>query len=290
MRVTSLRTLAFIVPLVAAACTGGGSATAPSATAASAAAKASAATATAAASPTAEPAMPLPPSAAKMKVSIVSPTNGTKVTDNALTLQVKIDGFEPTCDLAGKPLKDGTGHFHVLLDKALIDMFCVTAPKISFQNVKPGTHTITVVPALNDHAEVEDNVQSVSVDFAPTKPLAEITAASSAAKPTVKITGPSAGATVSGKFDVSVDLSNFNLSCDLEGKPNVAGYGHWHLNVDSDTGPMMGMMTMLGMTCDKTFHASTEGLTPGKHTLIAVLVDNMHAPINVSDRIDVVVK
>lgn len=75
-------------------------------------------------------------------------------------------------------------------------------------------------------------------------------------------------------------VKNFKLSCDLYGKPGVAGYGHWHLNLDSTSGPMMGMGTMAGMSCLTTFHASTAGLQPGSaHTLIATLVDNGHAPL-----------
>ncbi len=54
---------------------------------------------------------------------------------------------------------------------------------------------------------------------------------------------------------------------------------------------MMGMGTMLGMACGETFQASTEGLTAGKHTFVALLVDNQHAPLmpEVFDKVDLVV-
>ena len=40
------------------------------------------------------------------------------------------------------------------------------------------------------------------------------------------------------------------------------------------------MGTMLGMGCTNTFHASTVGLKTGeKHTIIALLADNGHAPL-----------
>jgi hypothetical protein len=54
---------------------------------------------------------------------------------------------------------------------------------------------------------------------------------------------------------------------------------------------MMGMGTMVAMACGNTFHASTSGLKPGRHTLIALLVDNGHIPFNpdVSARIGVTV-
>ena len=129
------------------------------------------------------------------------------------------------------------------------------------------------------------------VDYEPAQPLPQVAAASGTAKPSIKILSPTAGSKLSGPFDVSVDVSNFNLSCDLMGKADVPGYGHWHLNFDSDTGPMMGMMTMAGMSCQKTFHSTTQGLKPGKHTLIALLTDNGHAPFkpDIADRVEVTV-
>jgi len=42
----------------------------------------------------------------------------------------------------------------------------------------------------------------------------------------------------------------------------------------------MGMGGMMGMSCTNTIQASTAGLMPGStHTLIALLVDNEHAPL-----------
>jgi hypothetical protein len=72
----------------------------------------------------------------------------------------------------------------------------------------------------------------------------------------------------------------------------VAGYGHWHLNWDSASGAMMGMGGMQGMSCTTMLHASTVGFKTGqKHTLIALLVDNGHAPLNppIEDRVEVTI-
>jgi hypothetical protein len=41
---------------------------------------------------------------------------------------------------------------------------------------------------------------------------------------------------------------------------------------------MMGMGTMLGMSCAKTFHVSLAGIEPGKHRFFAILEDNLHVP------------
>ena len=92
-------------------------------------------------------------------------------------------------------------------------------------------------------------------------------------------------------FDFVVAAKNFKLSCDLYGKANVAGYGHWHANVDSSTKGMMGMATMLGMSCGKSFHVSLAGVKPGTHRFIAILEDNTHAPtIGVQASVNVTVK
>lgn len=148
------------------------------------------------------------------------------------------------------------------------------------QNVSPGMHTLTVLPALNDHSEVEENAASITIDYEPTHPLPALTDATFPGAPSITILSPKNGDTVLGSFDVVVQVNNFHLSCDLLGKPDVAGYGHWHLNLDTMNGPMMGMGTMLGMACTTVFHATTQGLKAGEqHTLIALLTDNGHAPL-----------
>src|SRR5712691_3813690 len=127
--------LAAAVPLLALACGGGGqTASTPK--------------------PTPHEAMEMQPGAENMKVAISSPANGTMVTANQVTLQVSPTGFQATCDQAGKPNQQGFGHYHVELDKALVNMFCTPQAVISMQNVKPGMHTLTVLPTQNDHAEI----------------------------------------------------------------------------------------------------------------------------------------
>ena len=225
--------------------------------------------------------MHLPAYAQNMKVLITSPASGTKVTDNSVTLAVQASGYTPTCALAGKADQAGSGHYHILLDKALVNMYCQPSATISLQNVAPGMHTLTAVPTLNDHTEIDENGNSITIDYEPTHPLPTITGASFAGAPAITILSPKNGATVSGTFDVVVQVTNYNLSCDLMGKPDVARYGHWHLNLDSMSGPMMGMGTMLGMACTTMFQATTQGLQPGQtHTLIALLTDNGHAPLH----------
>ena len=223
----------------------------------------------------------LPAGAKNMHVAFVSPAAGTTVTANSVTVQVRVTGYTDTCDLAGTPaMGAATGHYHVNLDGALINMFCTPDAVISLQNVKPGMHTLTAVPALDDHAEVTANARSIMFDYAPATPLPTLTGVTAAGNPSITILSPGPGATVSGSFTVAVRIKNFNASCALFGKPNLHGYGHWHLNLDSATGGMMGMGGMMAMSCTNTIRASTAGLMPGStHTLIALLVDNEHAPL-----------
>ncbi|MGD9752657.1 MAG: hypothetical protein AB7W59_16845, partial [Acidimicrobiia bacterium] len=137
-----------------------------------------------------------------------------------------------------------------------------------------------------------DNEAKITIDYQPSAPLAEIKDAEFSDPPTIKIVSPKPGDTVSGEFDVVVEVENFNLDPNLFGKPSLLGYGHWHANLDTAEGPMMGMMTMLGMSGTTTFKASTEGMAPGeKHKLIAIVADNGHAPLNpmVTDEIDITV-
>ncbi len=144
----------------------------------------------------------LPMGAEHMHVTIVSPPAGTTVTGNSVAVQVRVTGYTDTCALAGKHVMGmeatTTGHYHVLLDGALVNMFCTPAAVVSLQNVRPGMHTLTVVPALDDHAEVTANARSVMFDYAPASPLPALTAVTTSGQPSITILSPGPGATVSG--------------------------------------------------------------------------------------------
>lgn len=284
---------AAILSLIAVAC-GGAQVSQPASPSPTAAARAATPTASPLPSPaaTSKPAataaaLPLPPGAENMKVAITAPAEGAKVTANEVALRLAFTGFQPTCDLEGKDPASGKGHVHVVLDKALIDAFCTNEIKVSLQNVKAGKHTLMVIPAINNHLEVEKNAQAVNFEFAPSNPLPDIAAVTPTGPATIKIVEPKAGATVTGdSFDLKIEVANFKLNCALEGKPNVGGYGHWHLHIDNTTGPMGGLVTMLGMSCQQVFRVSTAGVSVGKHAFIAMLTDNLHAPVKVVDMVE----
>lgn len=209
------------------------------------------------------------------KVSVTVPK---VVTGNTLFANVHVRGLKLRCDLAGTGDRAGTGHYHTILDRALVDMECAHRVGISLLNVAPGKHTLEVVPTDNSHAEDPGAAKTVRFTYRPAKAQAKVTAATFAGKPTVQIISPKAGETVRGAFDLKIKVTNFNLSANLFGKADVPGYGHWHANIDSTGGPMMGMGTMLGMSGTNTFHVSLAGVKPGSHKFFAVLVDNQHAP------------
>jgi hypothetical protein len=41
---------------------------------------------------------------------------------------------------------------------------------------------------------------------------------------------------------------------------------------------MMGMGTMMRMSCQRTLRVSLAGIKPGQHTFFEILQDNQHAP------------
>lgn len=226
--------------------------------------------------------MMMQPGADKMHAKIASPAADFVLTGNTLDLTVNTSGYDDTCAWAGKEDKQGVGHYHVLLDGSLINMFCTKTVSVSMQNVSSGQHMIEVVPAQDDHTEIMDNAQEIPFTYQPSNALPQITQPGATGTPGITILSPKNGATLSGTFTVKVAFTNFKPACDLMGKPDVPGYGHWHANIDSMSGPMMGMGTMLGMSCTGTFRGTTMGLQPGStHTLFALLTDNGHAPLDV---------
>ena len=211
-------------------------------------------------------------------VTVVAPTDGLVVTDNAVAVVPQFKNWAQRCDLAGTPNVAGTGHYHIEIDGSLVNMFCGPAV-VSLENVKPGTHTLTILPAKNDHEEIEAAKVQVKIDYQPSAALPAV-GGLNVGKPTVTVLYPKNGATVSGKtFPLMFDVRNYRLSCDLLGKPKLANTGHWHVNVDTMKGPMMGMVTMLNMGCNNTLDVPLAGISKGKHTFFVLLVENQHAPL-----------
>jgi len=212
------------------------------------------------------------------KLKVLAPKTERTLIGNTLNTLVSITHFNVDCRYAGTPNRKGIGHYHIELDKSLVNIYCGPRGSISMLDVKPGKHTIEFIPAANDHADDLKAMKQISFVYEPANPLPAVQPIKFPGKPSVSIVSPKPGATVNGGFDLVVAVENFRLSCALYGKANVKGYGHWHINVDSTTKGMMGMGTMLGMSCARSFHVSLAGIKPGEHTFFAILEDNTHAP------------
>jgi len=212
------------------------------------------------------------------KLKVVAPRTGTTLTGNKLRTRVAISNFKVDCRYAGTANRKGIGHYHVELDKSLVNMFCGSRASISMLGVQPGKHTVQFIPAANDHADDLKAEKEISFTYQPANPLPAVKPLSFAGKPSISIVSPKPGATMHGGFDFVVAAKNFRLSCALYGKANVKGYGHWHANIDTTKLGMMGMGTMLGMSCGHSFHVSLAGIKAGQHRFIAILEDNTHAP------------
>ena len=211
-------------------------------------------------------------------LKVLTPKTGFTLTGNSLATDVSITHFKVDCRYAGTANRKGIGHYHIELDKSLINMICGPRSQVSMLNVKPGPHTLQFIPAANDHADDMKAMKQISFTYKPSHLLATAKPLSFPGKPSVSIVSPKPGSTVHGGFNLVVAVKNFRLSCALYGKANVKGYGHWHANVDTTTMGMMGMGTMLGMSCGKSFHVSLAGIKQGQHKFIAILEDNTHAP------------
>jgi uncharacterized cupredoxin-like copper-binding protein len=212
-----------------------------------------------------------------MAVEVSGIESGAVITANEIAFSVSPVGYEFSAAHAGTPPVDGVGHYHVVLDGGLINMFTGPEASISLQNVATGPHQLMVVPAMNNHMPVTEGAVAIEFDYQPAEPLEEITSSASAGgAPAVTIVSPAAGETVSGDFEMTIETTDFELSEALLGKPNVDGIGHWHVFIDA----VEGMGTMMGMAGTDSYTVSTETLSPGTHTFYAVLVNNLHGPFD----------
>ncbi len=209
----------------------------------------------------------------RIALKVVEPTPGQVVTDSIMPVHVRTHGFHLDARYAGTPNVPGIAHFHTIIDGHLIDMSPSVRngnrDTISMVGLEPGKHTLTVVPAGNDHQEV--TAAAVSVRFTYAGPyLPEPAGYSGTEAASIALTSPANGSTVHGKaLTLTADIKNFVLCGDCYGKPNVAGEGHWHIFVDLPAAAMdaMSMMPhMMTMASDASQTVSLVGLKPGPHT------------------------
>jgi hypothetical protein len=105
-------------------------------------------------------------------VSFVEPMDGA-TTEDSVTAEVDLQGFEIDAEHVGKASKEGTGHLHFSLDGGEYDYpkysgangelakqlgvegqySPSTEPAITYENLPPGEHTLEVNLANNDHSD-----------------------------------------------------------------------------------------------------------------------------------------
>ena len=164
-------------------------------------------------------------------VAIVSPSAGATITGNTIDVTVKPSNFTISCKdvgMTGSPPMHG--HVHAMLDGMdmahLANMYCSDHFSISTEGLKPGKHMLAVALADDAHAMASAPAMA-SFEYLPGSAAALPAPASGTSS--VSIVSPRNGASVDKKFDVTVAVRGFSPSCNLEGRPNVAGYGHFHI-------------------------------------------------------------
>jgi len=234
------------------------------------------------------------------RISIKNITNGQKVTSSSIPVQVGVSGFKIECKDVGKPGVPGQGHIHAMLDgmsmAQLTNLSCSDAFDISGTGVKPGKHTLAVVLADDAHMMVGKPAMAM-FDYAPQEAKA-LPQPENNTEPSVRIISPKSGTIVGKKFDLVVAVNNFELSCDLEGKADVKGYGHLHVFVTQKGvtdkmhpmhkmsekmgggmgSSMMSMVGMIGMPCTKTVPVDLLTWHFGKANVLVMLANNDHMP------------
>src|SRR5919201_2979231 len=153
---------------------------------------------------------------------LLAPTPGTVVTGDTLAVRIAVNGVRLDCAWAGKANRAGIAHWHLLLDGALVNMYCGMGAALSLQNVTPGKHTLMAVLAANNHMDMMGKGQMARASFVyqPAEALPMLKPYQESAKPTIRILAPSDGATVGEHVAVVLDWTNFRTSCDLFGKAN----------------------------------------------------------------------
>ena len=67
------------------------------------------------------------------KLSVIAPTPNTVITGNSVATKFAVTGFKLDSGLAGTKSVPRTGHLHIMLDRALIDMYGTPDAVISLQ-------------------------------------------------------------------------------------------------------------------------------------------------------------
>lgn len=262
-------------------------------------------------------AMMAPPS-----IDIASPAPGSTVRGSNIPVSVAVHNFNFECDNVGKtnaPI--GEGHLHAMVDgmdmgHLVVGPGCNKSFLFSGQGLARGKHVLTVVLATDAHV-MGSAPASVPFNYEPSGSTALPSAMTGGGEPSVRVLSPKSGVSVNKRFNLVLAVNDFDLSCGLEGKKDVAGWGHVHVFVQqagetsaSPATPMVAMMktpegmqmgqmlmkqtgmsmdqvksmmtiampAMVSMPCARTIPIDLSTWRSGKAKIIVQLANNDHMP------------
>lgn len=100
-------------------------------------------------------------------LSFISPTLNQALIGSSVAIKVAVTNFALVDYKTHPKLVPGQGHLHLWLDQAkpiTASAIKATAPTYTFENVKPGTHTLVAELVANDHSSLVPPI-TASVKF-----------------------------------------------------------------------------------------------------------------------------
>lgn len=190
---------------------------------------------------------------AQPSITLTSPAPGATVRGRTIPVTVAVHDFNFECSNVGKTnVPANEGHLHAMVDgmdmeHLVVGPGCSKSFSFSGRGLAPGKHMLTIVLATDAHV-MGSMPSSIPFTYEPSGSTA-LPGAMTGGKPSVQIVSPRNGATVGKKFNLVLAVNDFDLSCDLEGKKDVEGWGHLHVFVQqagetsaSAAAPMLAMM------------------------------------------------
>lgn len=230
-------------------------------------------------------------------VTLTMPDDGMSV-DGAVTATVDLADFTINADAVGMPPAPKEGHLHFAMDGGTYDFPQYSGangklaetlgvqgkyspsvePRITYENLPPGEHTLEVYLANNDHSNAGP---SDSVTFT--------VGDGSDATGSVMFDAPADGSTVGNPVKVAVGLTDLEVDAAAVGKAAAAGKGHIHFSMDGGkydlprySGANGELAVKLGVqgkySPGVTPSITYRNLPKGEHTLTVFLANNDHSP------------
>lgn len=230
-------------------------------------------------------------------VTLTMPEEGMPV-DGTVTAAVDLAEFMINADAVGMAPAPNEGHLHFSMDGGTYDFPQYSGangklaetlgvqgkyspsvePRITYQNLPPGEHTLEVYLANNDHSNA-----------GPSDRVTFTVGAGSDATGSVMFNAPADGSTVGNPVKVAVDLTDFKVDAAAVGKAAAAGKGHIHFSMDGGkydlprySGANGDLAVKLGVqgkySPSVTPSITYRNLPKGEHTLTVFLANNDHSP------------